>query len=288
MTAEEFEMRVNSVLAAERVKYRLVAGRWLPTGASDAEVLRQVLLRGEEDVAGCRQGDQQVEMVVSTVQALLARPNAVLVDYGAGLGRVLAGLAEASRFQTAEYVAVDEPVPPEVVALAGSAGASSRCVTRSEFLQTPLAADVIMVVNTLHHIPFADIPAQLERLLGCLKPGGVLLIHEMGELREPEQHNVPWRSEDLHLLFAGGAFSINARSTVSRSGVPLAHVLVELVDAAKCREALNENVGRVWTQMKARTLDDIRALYEARREDEHVALQHALIINANLDLNRAK
>jgi len=251
-------------------------------------VLRQVLLRGEEDVAGCRQGDQQVEMVVSTVQALLARPNAVLVDYGAGLGRVLAGLAEASRFQTAEYVAVDEPVPPEVMALAGSTGASSRSVSRSDFLQNPLPADVIMVVNTLHHIPFADIPGQLERLLRSLKPGGVVLVHEMGELREPEQRNVPWRSEDLHLLFAGGAFAINARSTVSRSGIPLAHVLVELLDATRCHEALNENVRRVWMQMKTRTLDDIRALYEARQEDRHVALQHALIINANLDLNGAQ
>ncbi len=49
---------------------------------------------------------------------------------------------------------------------------------------------------------------------------------------------------------------------------------------------MNENVRRVWKQMKARTLDDIRGLYGARQEDQHVALQHALIINANLDLNR--
>jgi ubiquinone/menaquinone biosynthesis C-methylase UbiE len=161
-------------------------------------------------------------------------------------------------------------------------------VSRSDFLQNPLPADVIMVVNTLHHIPFADIPGQLERLLRSLKPGGVVLVHEMGELREPEQRNVPWRSEDLHLLFAGGAFAINARSTVSRSGIPLAHVLVELLDATRCHEALNENVRRVWMQMKTRTLDDIRALYEARQEDRHVALQHALIINANLDLNGAQ
>jgi len=114
----------------------------------------------------------------------------------------------------------------------------------------------------------------------------VLLVHEMGELREPEQRNVPWRSEDLHALFAGSAFSINARSTLSRSGVPLSHILVALADAASSAQALTENVGRVWRQMKTRTLEEIAQLYTARDQESHVALQHALIINANLDLNR--
>jgi ubiquinone/menaquinone biosynthesis C-methylase UbiE len=224
-------------------------------------------------------------MVVSTVQALLSRPGAVLVDYGAGLGRVLAGLAQASRFQSAEYVAVDEPIPDEVRALAGTTGASARFVARTEFLASPVHADAIMIVNTLHHIPFRDVPKQMAVLLRALKPGGMLLVHEMGELREPEQRNVPWRGEDLHELFDGPAFSINARSTVSRSGIPLCHALVGLCDEATVDESLDQNIRRVWTQMKTRTLDEIAQLYRARDEVKHVALQQALIVNANLDLN---
>jgi hypothetical protein len=38
--------------------------------------------------------------------------------------------------------------------------------------------------------------------------------------------------------------------------------------------------------MKARTLDEVREMYAARDDAKHVALQNALIINANLDLNR--
>ena len=66
-----------------------------------------------------------------------------------GSGVQLAGCArEAKRFRAAEYIAVDEPVPAEVKALAASTGASSRFLARSEFLQSPVDADVIMVVNT--------------------------------------------------------------------------------------------------------------------------------------------
>jgi hypothetical protein len=73
--------------------------------------------------------------------------------------------------------------------------------------------------------------------------------------------------------------------TLAEGDDMLAPVLVELVDSAVCRE---EKGLRVWTQMKSRTLDDIRLMYEARQEDHHVALQHPLILNANLDLNRAE
>jgi hypothetical protein len=41
------------------------------------------------------------------------------------------------------------------------------------------------------------VPRQLATLLRALKPGGVLVIQEIGELREPEQVNVPWVIEDI-------------------------------------------------------------------------------------------
>lgn len=282
---EVFETRVNEILASDGNFYRLVAAEWQSSVESETEVLRRILLRGDDDVAGCRQGDQQVEMVVSTIQERLSRDGAVLVDYGAGLGRVLSGLAQAERFKSATYVAVDEPVPDDVRKLAETTGATSQFVGRESFLKHPVEADVIMVINTLHHMPFAQIPAQLECLLRSLKPGGVLLVHEMGVLREPEQHNVPWRVEDLYELFAGPCFKRNARSTVSRSGVGLANVLINQTGEAGTRAALEENVRKVWDQMKARTVEEIRELYSARAESRHVDLQQLLIINANLDLN---
>jgi SAM-dependent methyltransferase len=284
---EKFESRVNEILAAEDCIHRLVQGKWLTTGKTEADVLRRVLLRGDDELAGCRQGDQQVEMVVSTIQARLTKPGAILVDYGAGLGRVLAGLAGAQRFRSASYVAVDEPVPEEVRSLAETTGAAAQFVSRTDFLARPVDADVIMIVNTLHHIPFPEIALQMEPLFAALKPGGILLVHEMGALGDPEQRNVPWQVEDLIALFLGPCFVVNPRSTTSRTGVPLAHVLVEKGESATgIRQALSANAKTVWKQMKRRTLNEIRELYAERDERRSVALQHALIVNANLDLNR--
>jgi hypothetical protein len=281
----EFELRINQILEAEGIPYRLQDGAWRSLASTEAEVLRRILLRGDDEAAGCRQGDQQVEMVVSTIQARLASSGAVLVDYGAGLGRVLAGLAQAERFRSARYVAVDEPVPDSVRTLAGTTGASASFLGRIEYLAAPIAADVIMVVNTLHHIPFQELAAQLTVLFTALKPGGSVLVHEMGTLREPEQRNVPWRIEDLYALFHGPAFRLNPRSTVSRTGVPLAHVLVQRGDDADLGEALKANIQTAWWRMKERTLQEVAELYESRDESRHGELQHALIVNANLDLN---
>jgi hypothetical protein len=283
---EQFESRVNEILFADGTFYRLVSAEWVSTAESDAEVLRRILLRGDDELAGCRQGDQQVEMVVSTVQERLSRAGAVLVDYGAGLGRVLVGLAQAERFRSATYVAVDEPMPKDVETLAATTGANSRLVGRTEFLKSPVPSDVVMVINTLHHIPFSEIPAQIGSLVGALKPGGVLLIHEMGVLRHPERKNVPWRLEDLYELFAGPCFNINARSTVSRTGVSLAHVLINRTNELSVESALEANARRVWDKMKARTVQEIAEMYASQDESRHVDLQHSLIVNANLDLNR--
>jgi hypothetical protein len=291
---EEFERQVNEIMSKEGVAYRLRDGVWVLWGVHEAEVLRRILLRGDEDAAGCRQGDPQVEIVVSTIQDRLRAPGSVLVDYGAGLGRVLAGLAQAERFRTAKYVAVQTPMPDEVRSLASTTGASADFLDREAFLATDVTADVIMVVNTLHHMPFSDIPRQMSALFARLRSArtdgerpGVLLIHEMGELRDPEQQNVPWRAEDLWKLFDGPCFLLNPRTTVSRSGIQLSNVLVEArAPAEDVGLALEANARSVWAQMKERALADVKRLYDARDESDHVELEHSLIINANLDLNR--
>lgn len=284
---EEYEAELNKILAEERIPFRLQGGSWLPASASDSEVLRRTLLENGDEAVSCKQGDVQVEMVVSTVQAKLDAPGAILVDYGAGVGRILAGLATASNFKKARYVAVDEPMPSDVRKLAGKTGATAEFVdNRDTFLASSTTADVIMVVNTLHHVPFADISRQLGTLAGKLRQGGILLVHEMGILRQPEQKNVAWRIEDLIVLFQGEEFRVNPRSTTSKSGVPLAHVLVNLTGKGLVQDALKRNVSSVWHQMKDRVLQEIEALYTSKDPARHSDLQHALITNANLDLNR--
>lgn len=286
VSASDFEKHTNEILEADEAPVRLRNAMIIPLGQSDAEVLRRTLLENPADVAACQQGDVQVEMVVSTIQARLNQPDAVLVDYGVGLGRVLAGLASAKRFATTTYVGVEEPVPPEVKALAGRVGAKAIFRRRTEYLAAPNPADVILAVNVLHHIPFNELAGQFASLLSSLKPGGILVLHEMGELHVPEQRNVPWRIEDIQRLFDVDAVDVNSRTTVSKGKkVPLSNVIITVKTTNGLEAALRTSAEKSWRAMKQRTLEEIRELYEAGDADHHVELQRLLITNANLDLN---
>lgn len=290
-----FAERVNAILGDDgfELVFDEKKGSWIPRVSSDAEALRRALLGNPSDLATCRQGDPQVEMVVSTVQAALARPDPTLVDYGSGLGRVLASFATADRFKGATYVAVDEPVVAEVRALANTVAARFVPKSREAYLETPVSADAIILLNTLHHIPFEDLPRQIAALLASLKPGGVLVVQEIGELRQPEQRNVPWHIEDISGLFKIPGCTSNPRSTMTRTQrIPLTHMIVHVEQPPPTRgvleEALESTSRAVWSGMKDRTLADIRALYASRDPKEELALHHLLIANANLDLNRPK
>jgi len=288
MTAQQFENSVNNILANDSAPYRMRSGRYIPLGESEAEVLRRTLLAAPDDMAACQQGDVQVEMVVSSLQARLAHTGAVLVDYGVGLGRVLAGLASAKRFADATYVAVDEPMPSAVTKLAGEVGAKAKFQSRTQYLAKPEPADVILVVNVLHHIPFKELGTQFATVLSALKPDGIMVIHEKAELREPEQSNVPWHAEDILMFLQTPTLELNPRTTVTKGKkVPLTNLLVTVKKQdPTLATLLSKNADAVWASMKARTLDEIRSLYDSRDEERHVDLQHALITNANLDLNR--
>ena len=288
LSLAEFEEAINQTVAAGGYPFRLQEGGWVPTVASDAEALYRALLSNADDAAEFKQGDIQIEMVVSTVQERLSKPGVVLVDYGVGLGRVLLGLATAGHFKNVTYVAVDEPIHDDVKALAGKVGARAEFHEREAFLASSrFAADVVMVVNTLHHIPFPALATQLTSILLKLKPGGVLLVHEMAELRDPEQRNVPWRAEDIQMLFSTPLLKTNLRTTRSRGQkVPIANLLVEVAASGDISGALEANARAVWEQMKARTLDAIRELYLSKDSEQYRELQYALIANANLDLNR--
>jgi len=288
MTSAEFERHVNRIFAEDEFPYRMSAGSVLPLASSETEALRRTLLANPADMAACEQGDVQVEIVVSSIQERLKNPGAVLVDYGCGLGRVLQGLSSAPRFKAATYVAVDDPIPQGVRQLAGDVGARAEFIRRPKYLASPVGADVILAVNVLHHIPFADLPDQLSTLLHSLKSDGLLVVHEINELRNPEQRNVPWAFEDIFRLLNISCLELNPRTTqTKRTRTPLSNVMVSLrADPQTLHAELVRSTEAVWKQMKERTLTSISAMYADANEEAHLELQHALIANANLDLNK--
>jgi len=286
ITGQDFQSAVNQILEQDRSQILLVDGRWLASSATEIDAMCKLMLSDQSGAAACRQGDVQVEIVASTVQAALSREGTVLIDYGAGLGRVLAGLASAPRLHASRYIAVDEPIPESMVELAASVGASVTLMSRKEFQASGEKGDVIMVVNTLHHIPFSDIPAQIADLCARIRHGGFLLIHEMARFPEPEQRNVAWRLEDLLGLFPNPTFEVNPRTTESRRGVPLVNAIIRVQQVGDVRGVLEARVRQVWASMKSYALEMLQQLYESHDESRHRELQHWLFTNANLDLNR--
>ena len=283
-----FEDEVNRILGEHGIAGRLKLGRIVEPIESEVEALYAVLLSAEDESASCTKGDVQVEMVASSVQGLLSRSGALLVDYGFGMGRVLAGLSTATLFRQVNYVGVDSEVPDVLRSEVVGLGAAPRFMEREEFLGSGLLADVIMVVNTLHHVPFKDVPRQVASLLRHLAPGGDLLIHEMGRLPEPERLNVPWTDGDIEELFRGIAPHSNIRPTMSRRGIPLTNALIRPDPALRSDQyesILREAVAQVWRGMKERALSTIRSLYGSRAPDRWKELHEAMITNANLDLN---
>jgi hypothetical protein len=283
---EWFEHNVNAALRDGNISLRLVDGTWKCSAESEADdLLRQVLL-DRSDVAGCQRGDVQVEMVASSAQVMLGG-GATVVDYGAGLGRVGDGLSTAREFAFARYLAVDSPITAALRAHVASFGENCATMEREEFLRGAVRADVVLVVNTLHHVPFADIPRQFVALLRSLQSRGILVVHEMGAVEPPEQRNLPWTHDRITSLLRCEGLRVNARETRSKGkGIPLAHVIVSVEGSLDgIEQQLAERSRGVWQEMKRTTVDQIAELYARGNPDAVPDLRRAMIHNANLDLN---
>ncbi len=279
-----FDGAINSIFENECVSIRMEKGAIKEAAENMITALRIALLEDTDDIADHKSGDVQEEMVSSTVQARLSKPGTILIDYGAGLGRVLRSLSTAQHFGHCRYVCVESPHTREIEEVANSAGAE--LLEREVYLASPIAADVIMMVNVLHHIPFADIPRQLNVLLNSLRPDGTIIIHEMGELRTPEKKNVPWLSVDITNLLQFNGIFVNPRSTTSKSGVPISHTIISVQSVTDFTPSLITQTRSIWKQMKERVLKEIDSIYKCNDKSDQIRLQHLLIINANLDLNR--
>ena len=282
----QLRARINEICKQDANGFILTEIGWRPNFESDAEALYRALLGNAEDAADFRQGDVQIEMVVSSIQERLASKGTVLVDYGVGLGRLLAGLGTADRFRHAEYVGVDEPIDAKAMDAGKPFGGSVRFQRRDTYLTSPARADVVVLLNTLHHIPFAELGSQFAAMLTSIEAGGLLLLHEMGAHVKPEAYNVPWRYEHIVELLRAPGLDTNGRSTTSKSGVPLTHALVRVTGRKPRAADIQQCATRVWDRMKAEAVDDIRRLYAASTPDDYLAIQRAVIVNANLDVNR--
>lgn len=279
-----FENFVNEILNKFNFPLKLQNANMIENTKDAASTLRKALLMGEGDPASKAHGDIQVEMVSSSIQMLLSKPGAKIIDYGAGLGRILQGLETADLLTRVNYVCVEENPDKRLTDLVKRKGVT--LCSREEFFKQDITAHGIMIVNTLHHMPFKDIPRQFNKMLNSLDDGGVLLVHEMGLHKVPEAWNVPWSIENIKCLFENiPGLMHNSRSTESKGGVPLSHCVLTVDQKRDFTNELSRNVEKTWRLMKRSTLLKIEELYKLADVNHEPELARVLAINANLDLN---
>ncbi|MFY9974636.1 MAG: class I SAM-dependent methyltransferase [Chromatiaceae bacterium] len=112
-----------------------------------------------------------------------------ILDLGCGQGLLAAWLQSASDLYEAGQWPADWPAPPRPtrylgIDRSGTAIARARSVLppSARFRQGDLRtvpfpqADAVLLIDVLHYMPHADQESVLLRSLGCLPPGGLLLL----------------------------------------------------------------------------------------------------------------
>jgi SAM-dependent methyltransferase len=165
--------------------------------------------------------DKRDEMVkhpwkLAEREAFLARIRAAgaqrLLEIGAGTGQDSAFFAE----HDLEVVATD--LTPEMVEHCRAKGLDAHAMDVLHLDLPDASFDAVWTINTLLHVPNADMPAALEEIARCLRPGGLLFLgvyggESLGEgIFEGDTHDpkrfFSFRSDDELRAFVESAFEV--------------------------------------------------------------------------------
>lgn len=140
-----------------------------------------------------------------------------VLDLGCGPGQYAARLA----MMGFEVHALDASA--EMVARAGAHAGVTAFQARFDALEGPSYYDGIWANFSLLHLPRAELPGQLARIHGALKPGGTFHIGmKLGEGEGPDRIGrfyAYYGEDELERLLAAAGFMVTARKRGSGPGL---------------------------------------------------------------------
>jgi 2-polyprenyl-6-hydroxyphenyl methylase/3-demethylubiquinone-9 3-methyltransferase len=170
---------VGSVLAVAGGALTFVIARRSDRGP-EAEAIRRTL----ERYRGQPRGDRFYVDLKLRTDPVVARLGALgalgrVIDAGAGRGQM--GLFLWELGQVSELSGFD-PDPRKVELASRAAGEDGRyeVAALAEYAPGAQAADSVLLLDVLHYLPPAEQDAALSRLRAWLKPGGRLLLRDIG------------------------------------------------------------------------------------------------------------
>ena len=167
-------------------------------------------------------------------------PNSMVVEIGAGKGRMLAAFdcIEEETLKTIDYVGIDinEKNLAQLKQTATELGLHSRLKslnTQNASVKTP-DFDLCILANVLHEIDTGKLSGFLKRILQSAKRESKVLILEATELAVGEERYVLFAADDLSALFqrtiANGWITFRAATPRSHSGTPLLEAIIKKTD----------------------------------------------------------
>lgn len=134
-----------------------------------------------------------------------------LLEIGAGAGR------DSLFFQQNGLTVVATDLTPEMVAACAAKGLDARVMNVLEPDLPAESFDAVYSLNTLLHVPNADLPTALAAVHGLLRPGGLFFLGVYGGAGDEgvadwDRHDPPrffsWRTDEQLLAFARERFDV--------------------------------------------------------------------------------
>lgn len=137
-----------------------------------------------EVIESARENDPQVEALKKAINERLTKSNAMLLDFGAGKGRLFEQIKQDYEFiAKVNYSAleIEESYHQKLTEL----GASQVYSSYSQLQENSF--DFVLLCNVLHEIPLDEWQSNLNKVIKSLKPDGFLIIIEAKTLSKGEK-----------------------------------------------------------------------------------------------------
>lgn len=188
-------------------------------------------------------------------------PNSIIIDLGAGQGRLLKEIQKFSKFSSWQYIGVNycEKDHRQLCALiAKESLKNAEALMLSDLYARNIQADVVFCINVLHALNAHEINDLLNTMDTVLKRNGRIVLHDMTFPKQGEKGLTPWDAEGGAELIDALCREVSGRNFETKNGTPVWTVVGQDKNNYTCNPtgvitAMRQRKGRIMEQRKKPT-----------------------------------